>query len=215
MKHRISEILNRFKQVEIDLGNPEILNDQEKYRQLTREHANLSQIKEVWEKMESVHDQLRNNGDLLKTESNPELVHLLTEDIILLKNLLHSLEVKLNGLLVPPDPLDSRNLILEIRAGTGGDEAALFVGDCVRMYQCFANNQGWKYEILSTAPSERGGFKEYIMSISGPLVFRQLRHEAGIHRVQRIPKQKLRDGFIRQPLRWQFYLKQPQKNNFK
>ena len=103
------------------------------------------------------------------------------------------------NLLVPPDPRDSRNIILELRAGTGGDEAALFVADCVRMYQYYAQNKGWKCEVLSTAPSELGGYKEYIMSLSGPNVFRLMQYEAGTHRVQRVPRQKRKGAFTLPP----------------
>ena len=94
---------------------------------------------------------------------------------------------ELESLLVPPDPKDSANIILELRAGTGGDEAAIFVGDCVRMYRLYADKMGWKIELLSASDSEMGGYKEYIMALSGPNVYRFLRFEAGTHRVQRVP----------------------------
>jgi peptide chain release factor 1 len=91
-------------------------------------------------------------------------------------------------LLIPPDPRDSRNILLELRAGTGGDEAAIFVGDCVRMYKQYADKKGWKYELLSCAPSEKGGFKEYVMGMSGHNIHRLMQYEAGTHRVQRVPE---------------------------
>ena len=94
----------------------------------------------------------------------------------------------MENLLVPPDPNDHRNTILELRAGTGGEEAALFVGDCVRMYKLYADHRGWKYELLSCTLSEKGGYKEYVMVLSGDNVYRFLKNEAGTHRVQRVPE---------------------------
>ncbi len=181
-------MLSRFQTVEELLGQPDVLSDQARYRELTQEHAYLGDVKEAVDKIESSSQQLQDNELLLKTETDPELVQLVQDEITTLSASLQRLKVELETLLVPPDPLDNRNVILEIRAGTGGDEAAIFVGDCVRMYKCYADKKGWKYEALSAAPSERGGFKEYIMAISGQQVFRLLQHEAGTHRVQRVPE---------------------------
>lgn len=188
MEKRVRELLERLEKVEGLLGMPETLGNQKEYRELTQEHSYLSEIKEVWEKIERQKKQLDDDQALLKTESDPELVDLLKAEIGSLEVSLKILQSKLENLLVPPDPLDSRNIIMEIRAGTGGDEAALFVGDCVRMYKCYADRKGWRYEPLSSAPSERGGFKEYIMALSGHNVFRELQYEAGTHRVQRVPE---------------------------
>ena len=132
--------------------------------------------------------QIEENGILLKTEKDPEFQQLIRDEITVLEAAAVSARHQLETLLVPPDPRDSRNVILELRAGTGGDEAAIFVGDCVRMYKQYADRRGWKYELLSCTPSEMGGFKEYIMVLSGHNVFRLLQYEAGTHRVQRVPK---------------------------
>jgi peptide chain release factor 1 len=188
MEKRLRGLLDRFAKVEEQLGKSETYDDQEAYRELTQEHAYLSEIKEVVEKIEQVAKTVKDDEELLKAESDPELKQLLQEEVALLTGRLSHLRLQLENLLVPPDPLDSRNVILEIRAGTGGDEAALFVGDCVRMYKCYADKKGWKYETLAAAPSERGGFKEYVMTLSGHNVFRQLQYEAGTHRVQRVPE---------------------------
>jgi peptide chain release factor 1 len=115
------------------------------------------------------------------------MVVLLKDEITRLEVDLEFCQKRVETLLVPPDPRDSRNIILELRAGTGGDEAALFVGDCIRMYQYYAAKKGWKCEILSSSESEVGGYKEYIMSLSGLNVFRLMQYEAGTHRVQRVP----------------------------
>ncbi len=180
--------MSRFQTVEELLGQPDVFNNQAKYRELTQEHSYLGGVKEVVDKIDAQTKQFQENEQLLKTETDAELVQMVRDDNAHLSASLQNLKVKLETLLVPPDPLDNRNVIMEIRAGTGGDEAAIFVGDCVRMYKCYAETKGWKYEALSVAQSERGGYKEYIMTISGSQVYRLLRNEAGTHRVQRVPE---------------------------
>lgn len=188
MRERVRKLLERFGEVEGLLGQPEILSDSERYRALAKEHAYLSQVRDEWLKVETTEKQLLDDQELLKIESDPELISLLQEEIMQLQLVLDQARRCLENLLIPPDPRDSRTIILELRAGTGGDEAAIFVGDCVRMYQYYANKKGWRYEHLSSTESERGGFKEYIMVIAGENVFRLLQHEAGTHRVQRVPE---------------------------
>jgi peptide chain release factor 1 len=184
---KVKGLLDRLEKVEELLGQPETLADQKQYKALAQEHSYLLEIKEAWDKYDNLRTKLKDDKELLQTENDAEMIALLKEEI-------HQIEPEIapalkivENLLVPPDPRDNRSVILEIRAGTGGDEAALFVGDCVRMYKCYAETKGWKYELLTSAESERGGFKEYVMVISGPNVFRLLQHEAGTHRVQRVP----------------------------
>jgi peptide chain release factor 1 len=188
LQARVQEMLARFRAVEELLGSPGAFDDPKKYRELTQEHSYLAQVRDAVQSIEHEQTQLQENEVLLKSETDPELVQFIQDDISKLSSSLQKSQKGLEVLLVPPDPRDNRNVIMEIRAGTGGDEAALFVGDCVRMYKCFAEKKGWKYESLSAAPSERGGFKEYIMAISGSQVYRLLQHEAGTHRVQRVPE---------------------------
>ncbi len=180
-------MLERFSELEQALASPDAFEDQKSYREMTQEHAYLSDVKTAWEKVEKMHKALEETRELLGSESDEEMVALLKEEIEEFEKRLPALESSLETLLVPPDPNDNRTVILELRAGTGGDEAALFVGDCVRMYQLYADIRGWKFEQLSSSPSEAGGFKEYIMAVSGPNVKRLLQYEAGTHRVQRIP----------------------------
>lgn len=187
MQQRVRKLLERFEKVEELLGQPETLADQKNYRDLTQEHSYLSEIKDTWQKLESYQKQLREDQDLLKGEKDPEMQTMLRDEIQSFEQAIPQTQAKLEILLVPPDSRDNRNVILEIRAGTGGDEAALFVGDCVRMYQLYASKKGWKFEQLSSAPSERGGYKECIMVLSGPNVHRLMQYEAGTHRVQRVP----------------------------
>jgi peptide chain release factor 1 len=185
---RIIELLKRAEEVESALGQESVLADQKKFKALAIEHAYLTEIRQVVQQIQSVEQQIQDNKELLDATQDEEFVSVVKDDLSNLENLKTQLDAKLQNLLVPPDPRDSRNIILEIRAGTGGDEAALFVGDCVRMYKAYADSKGWKYELLSCTESEVGGFKEYVMGISGQNVFRFMQYEAGTHRVQRVPK---------------------------
>ncbi|HSW86392.1 MAG TPA: peptide chain release factor 1 [Rhabdochlamydiaceae bacterium] len=187
MEERIRKLLDRFEKVEELLGQPEVLADQKQYRTLAQEHAYLSEVKDMWQQIERIQKQLEENHLLVKKETDPDFLEIAREEISSLEASLAASRGKLQNLLVPPDPRDSRNVILELRAGTGGDEAALFVGDCIRMYKCYAEQKGWKYELLSCAESEMGGYKEYVMVLSGKDVYRLLQYEAGTHRVQRVP----------------------------
>lgn len=188
LEGKILKNLQRLLEVEAKLGHPDTLSNQKRYRELTQEHSRLSEIKSLVEEKKSASTQLADNQSLFQSESDPDFRAVLEEDSSALEKRIAEIDQRLNDLLVPPDPNDSRNTILEIRAGTGGDEAALFVGDCVRMYKMYAEKMGWRYEHLSSTPSEIGGFKEYVMSLSGPNVYRYMRYEGGTHRVQRVPE---------------------------
>lgn len=188
MEEKILDLLKRFVEVEGLLGQSEVLADQKRYKELAQEHAYLSEVKEQWDLSSSLEQQLKENALLLKTEKDPEFVEVIRQEISCLEEKIASLRASLGKLLVPPDPFDHRPIIMELRAGTGGDEAAIFVGDCVRMYKQYADAKGWKSELLSCTPSEMGGFKEYIMALSGLNVHRLMQYEAGTHRVQRVPK---------------------------
>lgn len=187
MENKINSLLSRLNELEAVLGHPEVFNDQKKYRALTQEHSYITEVKSVWDEINLSKKQILDNKELLSIEKDPEFAEVLREDNQQLEEKIVALEAKLETLLVPPDPNDSRNTILELRAGTGGDEAALFVGDCVRMYKLFADKMGWRYELLSCTPSEMGGFKEYVMVLNGTNVYRFLQYEGGTHRVQRVP----------------------------
>lgn len=187
MENKIRSLISRLHEVEAVLGHPEVFSDQKKYRAITQEHAYLANIKLVWDTILSYQKQVQENREMLSSERDPEFAEVLREDIQQLEAKIIDLQTQLERLLVPPDPNDSRNTILELRAGTGGDEAALFVGDCVRMYKLYADKMKWSYETLSCTPSEIGGFKEYVMVLTGANVHRFLQHEGGTHRVQRVP----------------------------
>lgn len=188
MEKKIAELVKRFSEVEEELAKPDVFGDPQAYKKLTREHAYLLEIKNVADELQKARQALFDNQELYLTETDKEMRNLLKEEIEGLELRVPILEGKLESILVPPDPEDNRNVIMELRAGTGGDEAALFVGDCIRMYQIYADHKGWKYETLACSPSEAGGFKEYIMVLSGAKVKRYLQYEGGTHRVQRIPE---------------------------
>ena len=188
MEKKITKLLARLEEVEKILGTSEATRDQKTYRELTREHAYLAEVNHVHRDLVKARRELKENHDLLAVESDPEFSTILQDEIQKLEEAVPSLEQKLEALLIPPDPSDHRNTIVEIRAGTGGDEAALFVGDCVRMYKFYADSMKWRYEEISATESELGGYKEYIMVLSGPNVYRFMKHEGGTHRVQRVPE---------------------------
>ena len=180
-------MLARLEEVENELSSSSVVNDQILYRKLTQEHAYLTEIKEVYSCLEKAYKQLSENEELLKIETHEEMRLLFREDVLQIQKSVSKLEDDLKTLLVPPDPNDSRNVIVELRAGTGGDEASLFVGDCVRMYHLYAEKRGWNYEVLGASSNEVGGYREYIMVMSGKNVRRFMQYEAGTHRVQRVP----------------------------
>ncbi|MFV0340668.1 MAG: peptide chain release factor 1 [Parachlamydiaceae bacterium] len=188
MDKKIEKELSRLLEIEAQLGDPAALSDQKRYRELTQEHARLSEIKVLVEEGRLLAKQLKDNQALAAYEQDEEFKAVLEEDSLQLKSKMEASDQRLAELLVPPDPRDNKNVILEVRAGTGGDEAALFVGDCVRMYKMYADKMGWSWEHLSSTPSPIGGFKEYMMVVSGAGVYRYLRYEGGTHRVQRVPE---------------------------
>jgi peptide chain release factor 1 len=187
MQAKILRLLERLKVVEEILGKSDVFSDQKAYRELTQEHSYLLKIKEKKDYIDKISLQISESENLLLSEKDPELIELIKEEITHLQKELTDTQASLQNLLVPPDPRDSRNTILEIRAGTGGDEAALFVADCARMYRAYAESKGWKVEVISSTPSDLGGYKEYLMALSGPNVYRYLQFEGGTHRVQRVP----------------------------
>src|SRR5262249_40143817 len=148
MERKIHKLLARLSEVEEALGHPAVFEDQKKYRTLAQEYARLNEIKNLWQEIQRFQKQIDDNGELLKVVKAPDFAEALREDSLQLATRLADLRLKLENLLVPPDPNDHRNTILELRAGTGGDEAALFVADCARMYKLFADRQGWRYELL-------------------------------------------------------------------
>ncbi|TYO98521.1 peptide chain release factor 1 (bRF-1) [Geothermobacter ehrlichii] len=187
MFQKLDEVEDRFREVEGLLADPGVMADQKRYLALTREHAELAEIVAAYARYKKVLEELEGNRELLRDE-DPDLREMAREEIPALEAEKESLAERLKLLLLPKDPNDDKNVILEIRAGTGGDEAALFAGDLFRMYSRYAERMGWKVELLSASESDIGGFKEVVALISGDRVFSRLKFERGTHRVQRVPE---------------------------
>jgi peptide chain release factor 1 len=164
------------------------MSDMEHFKKCSKEHSYLSEIANVVDNISSIDRLLTEHRELLKSETDPEFLAIIQEEIASAEKERAALEKKLADILIPPNEEDDRTAIVELRAGAGGQEAALFVADCVRMYDLFAAKMGWKVDPLSATPSDMGGFKEYIMAVSGKNAWRFLRHEGGTHRVQRVPE---------------------------
>jgi peptide chain release factor 1 len=187
MFNKLEEVEDRFREVEGLLADPAVVSQQKRFLELTREHAELSAVVEVFREYKRVGAEIDGNRELLQ-DSDPEMREMAKAELPDLEARQEALARELKVLLLPKDPNDDKNVILEIRAGTGGDEAALFAGDLFRMYGRFAEGQGWKVETMSVSESEAGGFKEVIAMISGSRVYSQLKYESGTHRVQRVPE---------------------------
>ena len=166
MLNKLEEVADRFREVEGLLSDPKVVKDLNRYRALSQEHAELSDIVAYYEKYCRVRDEISGSQELLK-DSDPEVREMASLEVAQLEAEQSDLESQLKVMLLPKDPNDARNVVLEVRAGTGGDEAALFAGDLFRMYTRYAENHGWKVDLLSCAESEAGGFKEVIALISG------------------------------------------------
>ena len=169
------------------LTDPEVIRDQDLYQKYRKEHADLAPVIQVFRRYQQVDKELAENQTLVKEETDEEMKAYAREEIQGLKDQADQLEEELGFLLLPKDPNDDKNVILEIRAGTGGEEAGLFAADLFRMYTRLAERKGWKLEILSHSTTGIGGLKEIIASISGDQVYSQLKYESGVHRVQRVP----------------------------
>ena len=182
----LENVVDRFREVEGLLSDPTVVSDQKLYRGLTKEHADLSGVVAVYNKYKQVCSDIEGNRELLQ-DSDPDMKELAKAELPELEEQQHQLEDELKILLLPKDPNDEKNIILEIRAGTGGDEAALFAADLFRMYSRYADRNRWKVEMMSTSETDGGGFKEVVAMISGDRVYSRLKFESGTHRVQRVP----------------------------
>jgi peptide chain release factor 1 len=184
---RLQSLEHRYQELEDSLTDPEVIRNQDLYHKYRKEHADLTPVIQVFRRYEQVDKELAENQTLLKEETDEELRAYAREEIQVLKDQAEQLEEELRFLLLPQDPNDDKNVILEIRAGTGGEEAGLFAADLFRMYTRLAERKRWKLEILSHSATGVGGLKEIIASISGDKVYSQLKYESGVHRVQRVP----------------------------
>ncbi|TSK04683.1 MAG: peptide chain release factor 1 [Geobacter sp.] len=187
MFDKIADLETRFGELESLLSDPEVLANQTEFRKLSKEHAGLAELIAAYREYKKVLADIEGNKELLK-EPDQEMREMAQAELESLEERREQLEAEIKVLLLPKDPNDDKSVVLEIRAGTGGDESALFAGDLFRMYSRFAETNRWKVEIISASESERGGFKEVIALVEGDGVFAKLKYESGTHRVQRVPE---------------------------
>jgi len=185
---KLDKIEERYEELSRKIADPEVIADYSRWREYVKAHAEMEEVVHTYREYKKVSRDIENAELLLREENDPELRDLAAEELELLKERKEELTERLKVLLLPKDPNDEKNVILEIRAGTGGEEAALFAADLLRMYLRFAERRGWRSEMMSSSPTDLGGFKEAIVLIEGRGAYSQLKFESGVHRVQRVPE---------------------------
>ncbi|HMQ61702.1 MAG TPA: peptide chain release factor 1 [Flavilitoribacter sp.] len=188
MIEKLAAIKDRFMYLEEQLSDPDVISDMDRYRKVNREYKELKPIIEAFSEYTLLVGNIQTAQQMAREEKDPDLKEMASEELAELLPQKENLEEKIKQLLIPKDPEDAKDVILEIRAGTGGDEASLFAGDLYRMYTKFFAEKGWKTEVLSTSEGAVGGFKAIVLEVYGESVYGQLKFESGAHRVQRIPK---------------------------
>jgi len=184
---RYRKVLERFEKIEEELSKPEVIKNQSLYARLAKERSELEEAATAIRNFLKLRERIEEDEELIEKSEDQELVEIASAEVGELKKEAEELEEKIKVLLLPKDPDDSRNTVVEIRAGTGGDEAALFAADLARMYRLYAEKKKWKVEVLSSNPTEMGGYKEIIFLVSGKDAYGRLKFERGVHRVQRVP----------------------------
>ena len=184
---RLEVVTERHEEIAALLGEPDTINDQNRFRELSQEYAQLEPIVSTFSEYNTTLENLTNAQEMSK-DNDPDMREMAAEELPELETSLEQIETRLQTLLLPQDPRDSYNAFLEIRAGTGGDEAAIFAGDLLRMYLRFAEQKGWRSEIITERNGDHGGYKEVVCRLTGNSVFSQLKFESGVHRVQRVPE---------------------------
>ena len=185
---KIKSLQGKFESLSAQISDPELMQDMKRYVQLNKEYKELAPIIETGQVYCKMVQDLDDAKEILQNEKDEDLREMAKEEVNSLETALPEMEEKIKFLLIPKDPQDSKNAIIEIRGGTGGDEAAIFAGDLFRMYAKFAEKKGWKLEITSQSEGTSGGFKELICKVSGESVYGVLKYESGVHRVQRVPQ---------------------------
>lgn len=187
MFEKLDGIKQRYKELEQLMSDPEVINDQKKLLKYSKEHASLKEVVELYDRYNALKNELKEAKEMLEDEDEGEMQDFLKAEVERLENEIPKVENQLKLELLPKDPNDERNVIVEIRAGTGGDEAALFAGDLYRMYCRYAEKRNWKTELMTANDTDIGGFKEVAFMLKGEKVFSRMKYERGVHRVQRIP----------------------------
>lgn len=185
---RLEAINYRFVEVSTLIVDPEIIGDMKRYVKLNKEYKDLEEIVKAYKEYKNLIDNLANAKELLDGEKDPEMRDMAKEEIDTLEKGKPELEEKIKFLLIPKDPEDDKNVIIELRAGTGGDEACIFVEDCLRMYTMYFKEMGWSYEVINSSDGGTKGYKEIAMNVEGVGIYGILKFESGVHRVQRVPE---------------------------
>ncbi len=185
---RLDGLKLKYEEMSEKLTDPEIIADNKQFTQLIKDYKELQPVVETSDKFRTALANLAEAKEIFATEKDEEFKEIAREEIATLEPLIEKLEAEIKLLLVPKDPQDTKNAIVEIRGGTGGDEAAIFAGDLLRMYIKYVETKGWKYEITSTSEGTSGGFKEVVMKVTGNSVYGTMKYESGVHRVQRVPQ---------------------------
>ena len=188
MFEKLAQIETRYEELTNELSSPELLSNQSAYAKAAKQHRNLGEIVDKYRSWKTLKDELTGARELLDTADDEEMREMARLEVDSLNERLERTETDLKILLIPSDPNDEKNVIVEIRAGTGGDEASLFAGEILRMYQRYSERQRWRFEVLDASESGIGGIKEAIALIEGDKVYSKLKHESGVHRVQRVPQ---------------------------
>jgi peptide chain release factor 1 len=188
IEKRLEKIAREFEEISLDLTKPEVINDRALYQKITRKHFEYTPIVEKYRQLQELKKNLAQTQELAKSEADPEMKEMARQEIFDIEKKSEALTEELKTMLIPKDPDGHKNAIMEIRAGTGGDEAGLFAGDLFRMYSRYAEIKGFKIDVADSSPTELGGFKEIIFMINGPEAYANFKYEAGTHRVQRVPK---------------------------
>jgi peptide chain release factor 1 len=188
MSTKYDQILSRFDELTTQLADEKIIRDNQRWRKLAKERSDMEELAEVAGRLRKIEQTIADNHAVIEQNEDPELVELAQAEMDGLETERAQLDEQFQILLVPPDPADEKNTIMELRAGTGGEESALFVGDLLRMYTRFIERKRWKAELLSSNESGKGGFKEVIVLVAGAGAYGTLKYESGVHRVQRVPE---------------------------
>ena len=188
MFDRLDDILIHYEELMLELNNPSVAEDQNRFRKLMKEQADLAPLVDTYKEYKQAKQDEQDSLALLEEEKDEEMRELAKEELSDAKKRIEELENQLKILLLPKDPNDDKNIIMEIRAGAGGDEAALFAAELYRMYVNYAESQRWKVELVSVNENGIGGFKEVVAMITGKGAYSKLKYESGVHRVQRVPE---------------------------
>ena len=188
MLEKLRALEEKFKELSNLIIQPDIMSDQKKYVKISKEYKDLKEIIDKKIEYENILKNIEEAGDIIKNEHDKEMLELANSEMVIYKEKLVKLEDQLKVLLIPKDPDDSKNIVMELRAGTGGDEASIFAGDLFRMYSKYAEKQGWKVNLVDFNEGTAGGYKEIIFEINGENVYGTMKFESGVHRVQRVPQ---------------------------